>query len=56
MTKQEFEKDFAEGLGHSVETLHRAGLVAFPCKCGEPHCREWQIGDEGFDLDGHLGV
>ena len=43
MTKDEFEKSYAEKSGMTVERLHKLGLVAIPCDCGEDSCKGWQM-------------
>ena len=43
MTKDEFERQYAERSGATVEWLHDEGLSAIPCDCGEAGCEGWQM-------------
>jgi len=49
MTSEEFEAQYAEGSGLSVEELHRFGRFAEPCDCGWPQCQGWQMGHQWED-------
>jgi len=46
MTKDEFEKSYAERSGLTVEALHKLGLKAHPCECGAYNCPGWQMVSE----------
>ena len=43
MTKEEFERGYAERGGISLEQLHAWGRGAVPCDCGAPECAGWQM-------------
>ena len=43
MTKDEFEKGYAERSGVTVEWLHSMGQWAIPCDCGDEGCHGWQM-------------
>ncbi len=43
MTKEEFERGYAERGGISFEQLHAWGRGAVPCDCGEPECEGWAM-------------
>lgn len=43
MTKEEFEKGYAERSGVTVEWLESQGRSADPCDCGEDICEGWQM-------------
>lgn len=43
MTKDEFEKGYAERSGVTVDWLHDHGQFGAPCDCGESGCRGWQM-------------
>ena len=43
MTKDEFERQYAERSGVTVEWLHGEGLYATPCDCEEEGCEGWQM-------------
>lgn len=43
MTKDEFEKNYAEASGVTVEWLHRQGRCAVPCDCGSDMCEGWAM-------------
>ena len=45
MTKEAFEKVYAERSGLTVDELHGFGLFAYPCHCGQGGCAGWQIMD-----------
>jgi hypothetical protein len=44
MTAEEFEAAWAARAGVTVEFLHRHGLYAERCECGEPGCEGWAMG------------
>lgn len=46
MTAAEFEAAYAAGSGVTVEWLHRHGLYAKPCECGEQGCKGWAMGHQ----------
>ncbi len=43
MTKDEFEKGYADKSGVTAEWLHLKGLEAFPCDCGDSICKGWAM-------------
>ena len=43
MTKDEFEKGYAERSGITVERLHKLGRFATPCDCDSMDCFGWQM-------------
>ena len=43
MTKDEFEKGYAERSNVTVDWLHEHDQFAIPCDCGESECRGWQM-------------
>lgn len=43
MTKAEFEKKYAKESGMSIKQLHKLGLRAKSCECGEPSCNSWRM-------------
>jgi hypothetical protein len=43
MTKDEFERDYAERSGVTVEWLHEQGQFPAPCDCGLEFCRGWAM-------------
>ena len=45
MTKEEFEKGYAERSGVTVEWLHSKGQGAVPCNCDYELCDGWQMVD-----------
>jgi hypothetical protein len=49
MTKEEFEKGYADQSGVSLESLKEYGLFAYPCDCGEFGCKGWQMMSMGPD-------
>lgn len=42
MTKQEFEKQYAQNSGETVEGI-REFYKAVPCNCGDDICEGWQM-------------
>jgi hypothetical protein len=47
MTRDEFESEYAQKSGVTVEKLHELGLYAIPCDCDDPMCRGWAMDREG---------
>jgi len=43
MTKDEFEKGYAERSGVTVDWLHSYNQFGVPCDCGEDGCEGWQM-------------
>jgi hypothetical protein len=44
MTREEFEKAYADGSGATAEDFMRElGVEARPCACGEEGCEGWQM-------------
>lgn len=43
MTKDEFEKQYADRSGVTVEFLHEHGRFGKPCDCDEEICQGWQM-------------
>jgi hypothetical protein len=43
MTKEQFERGYAERSKTTVEEIHRRGFEARSCDCGEEGCRGWQM-------------
>ncbi len=43
MTKEEFEKYYANNCGFTVQELHNQGLYAEPCDCDYEKCKGWQM-------------
>lgn len=43
MTKEQFEYQYAELSGVTVEWLHEHDQYAIPCDCGEDGCMGWQM-------------
>jgi len=43
MTRDEFEKQYADKSGVTIEWLHEQGQFASPCYCGEEGCDGWKI-------------
>jgi hypothetical protein len=41
-TAEDFERDYAERSGMTVERLRELGRVVRPCDCGEAGCEGWQ--------------
>ncbi|MGA7236482.1 MAG: hypothetical protein WBY44_12430 [Bryobacteraceae bacterium] len=42
MTAEEFERQYAERSGTTVEQLRKMGRIVAPCDCGEEMCEGWQ--------------
>jgi hypothetical protein len=42
MTAEEFERQYAERSGITVERLRELGRIVAPCDCGEDICEGWQ--------------
>ena len=45
MTKEEFERGYAERSGMTVERLHQLGQAAVPCDCDYEACEGWGMVD-----------
>jgi len=43
LTRDEFERRYAERSGITVAELYALGRYALPCDCGEPGCEGWQM-------------
>ena len=43
MTKEEFERQYAEKSGLKVEQLQEYGLVAVSCDCEYENCKGWSM-------------
>ena len=43
MNKEEFESQYAQRSGVTVEWLHKYGRYGIPCTCGEDYCEGWQM-------------
>lgn len=43
MTKEEFERSYAEGADITVSYLRELGGIPMPCDCGEEGCQGWQM-------------
>lgn len=42
MTAEEFERQYAERSGITVEQLRGLGRIVAPCDCGDETCEGWQ--------------
>lgn len=42
MTTEEFERQYAERSGLTVEKLRAWGRIVAPCDCGDDMCEGWQ--------------
>jgi hypothetical protein len=42
MTAEEFERQYAERSGITVEQLRALGKIVAPCDCGADMCEGWQ--------------
>ncbi len=42
ITEAQFEREYAERSGMTVERLRALGSVVRPCACGEKGCEGWQ--------------
>lgn len=52
MTAAEFERQYAERSGISVERLRERGRVVRRCDCGDEACEGWQsVNREDYDDD-----
>ena len=47
MTKDEFEKGYAERSGMTLEHFREIGLHGVPCECDYEHCTGWKV-DSGL--------
>ena len=43
MTREEFERDYAEQSGMTIERLHQLGLAVVPCDCDYEKCQGWAM-------------
>lgn len=43
ISKEQFESEYAEKSGMTVEALRDLGLYPVPCDCGEDMCRGWAM-------------
>lgn len=43
VTRDEFERAYAERSGVTVQELHDHGRFAEPCDCGADMCEGWQM-------------
>jgi len=43
MNKEEFELQYAQRSGVTVEWLHKMDRCGIPCTCGEDCCEGWQM-------------
>jgi len=43
ITREEFEKRYAEKSGETVDWLHKHGEYAVPCSCGLSDCPSWRM-------------
>jgi hypothetical protein len=43
MTADEFEAAYAARSGVTIESLHKYGKRARPCRCEAPECEGWQM-------------
>lgn len=53
MTKDEFEQQYAQRSGVTVDWLHSMGRYAAPCDCTEPECQGWQM-EQVYITDAYL--
>ena len=56
LTKEEFEKEYAENSNLTVEELHGLGLYVEPCDCDYLDCKGWEMifkknGDTFYNID-----
>jgi hypothetical protein len=42
ITAEEFERQYAERSGITVEQLRELGRIVAPCHCGDKECEGWQ--------------
>ncbi len=57
MTKEEFEKRYANNSDLTIEEVHNQGFYVEPCDCGHEKCNGWQMvfkknGDTFYNIDG----
>lgn len=52
-TVEQFEQEYAERSGVTVELLHAHGRYGKPCNCGDDECEGWQMAhaDDDDSLD-----
>jgi hypothetical protein len=43
ISREEFERYYAERCGVTQGDLPKVGLEAVPCDCGAPFCKGWQM-------------
>ncbi len=43
MTKEEFEKQYAENSNITLEELHNLNVFAEPCNCNAENCKSWAM-------------
>jgi len=43
LTEDQFEKRYAKKSGITIKKLHRLGLFAVPCDCGDDKCEGWAM-------------
>lgn len=48
-TRDEFERQYAENSGLTVEALHSWGRYVEPCSCGDESCPGWAMGHQWED-------
>jgi len=54
VTKEEFEKGYAERSNVTIEWLRERHREAVPCDCGDELCQGWQmINTKEFDEQGN---
>ena len=42
VTAEQFEREYAERSGSTVEEMRACGRVVRPCNCGDEICEGWQ--------------
>ncbi len=57
MTREEFEKRYAENSDSTIQELHDLGGRVEPCDCDYEGCKGWQMvfkkdGDTFYNIDG----
>ncbi len=55
MTADEFEKQYAESGGMTVEKLRERGRIVCPCSCGDESCEGWRSTTEEREAEGMFG-
>jgi hypothetical protein len=56
VTAEEFERQYAEHSGITVERLRELGRIVAPCACGDEACHGWQsttaerLAEDRFEL------